>query len=375
MQEIKLQGSQEKRRWRWAEIQAKLFKVQMSGLSITQYQDAGASFINQLKDIIITFIAAKAVINGEMTLGMMLAVQYILGQLNSPLQQLVNFVRSAQDARISLERLSEIQDNPVEETGTKLEVDSVPSGDIQIQGLHFRYNRLGDWILEDINLQIPRGKVTAIVGVSGSGKTTLLKMLLGFYPPEKGEIKIGPISLPQIRGDTWRRHCGVVMQDGFIFSDTIANNISESEPDYFGRKDIHKLEHAVHVANLRGFIKQLPSGFNTMIGAKGNGISQGQRQRLLIARAVYKDPEFILFDEATNALDANNEKEIMEKLEAFFEGRTVLVVAHRLSTVKNADKIIVLDKGQIVEEGSHKKLVAQKGAYYTLVKNQLELGN
>ena len=375
MQEIKLQNSQEKRRWRWAEIQAKLFKVQIKGLSITQYQDAGASFINQLKDILITFIAARAVITGQITLGMMLAIQYILGQLNTPLQELVSFVRSAQDARISLERLGEIHQQKVEEAGNSQTISITPKGDIHIQGLHFRYNKLDDWILEDINLQLPRGKVTAIVGASGSGKTTLLKILLGFYPPEQGHIKLGTTSFAQLRPDAWRAQCGVVMQDGYIFSDTIANNISESEPGYFTTLDTNKLEHAVYVANLNDFIENLPLGFNTMIGAKGNGISQGQRQRLLIARAVYKNPEFLFFDEATNALDANNEKEIMEKLEHFFQGRTVVVVAHRLSTVKSADKIVVLDKGRIVEEGTHNKLVDQKGAYYTLVKNQLELGN
>ncbi|MCB9048444.1 MAG: peptidase domain-containing ABC transporter [Lewinellaceae bacterium] len=375
MQEIKLQNSQEKRRWRWADIQAKLFRVQISALSITQYQDAGASFISQLKDILITFIAAKAVISGQMTLGMMLAVQYILGQLNTPLQQLVGFVRSAQDARISLERLGEIHQQPAEDVAEPGQSNMVPGGDIKIEHLYFRYNKLNDWTLEDVNLCIPRGKVTAIVGVSGSGKTTLLKLLLGFYPPEKGQIKIGSVNLNQIQARVWRRHCGVVMQDGYIFSDTIANNIAESDGSYFGGRKIDQLQQAVHVANIDGFIEELPLGYNTMIGAKGNGVSQGQRQRLLIARAVYKDPEFLLFDEATNALDANNERVIMEKLERFFEGRTVVVVAHRLSTVRNADKILVLDKGRVVEEGCHQSLVGQKGVYYTLVKNQLELGN
>ncbi|WP_282779415.1 peptidase domain-containing ABC transporter [Phaeodactylibacter xiamenensis] len=375
MQEIKLQDSQAKRRWRWAEIQAKLFKVQIKSLAITQYQDGGATFISQLKDIVITFIAAKAVIDGQITLGMMLAIQYILGQLNAPLTQLVGFVRSAQDARISLERLGEIQNQSPEDAEDNEKSTLIPKGDLALNGVYFRYNRLHDWTLADINLTIPRGKVTAIVGVSGSGKTTLLKLLLGFYQPEKGNISIGSAHLERIRPSVWRRQCGVVMQDGYIFSDNIANNIAESEKGYFGSYDIGKLQHSVHVANIRDYIEQLPLGYNTIIGARGNGISQGQRQRLLIGRAVYKDPEFLFFDEATNALDANNERVIMEQLNQFFQGRTVVVVAHRLSTVRHADKIVVIDQGKIVEEGCHDSLVTKGGAYYTLVKNQLELGN
>lgn len=287
----------------------------------------------------------------------------------------MGFVRSAQDARISLERLGEIQQQQVEDAEDAGKTNFIPEGDIHIEHLHFRYNKLNNWILEDINLFIPRGKVTAVVGVSGSGKTTLLKLLLGFYPPEKGRVRIGPTRLQQVQAKVWRRQCGVVMQDGYIFSDTIANNIAESEPGYSGGKRADKLQRAVHIANIEDFIEQLPLGYNTMIGAKGNGVSQGQRQRLLIARAVYKDPEFLFFDEATNALDANNERAIMEKLERFFEGRTVVVVAHRLSTVRNADNIVVLDKGRVVEEGCHESLVSRRGAYFTLVKNQLELGN
>lgn len=373
MQEIKLQDSQEKRRWRWAEIQAKLFNVQVKSLAITQYQDGGASFINQLKDILITFIAAKAVIDGQMTLGMMLAVQYILGQLNGPLAQLVGFVRSAQDARISLERLGEIQQQPTEDAEDHSKSSLIPDGDIVLDSVHFRYNKLQDWTLEDISFTIPRSKTTAIVGMSGSGKTTLLKLLLGFYQPEKGKIRVGPADLQRIRGRAWRRECGAVMQDGYIFSDTIANNIAESEGAFFGASNSGKLQHAAHVSNIQDFVEGLPLGYNTMIGAKGNGISQGQRQRLLIARAVYKDPDFLFFDEATNALDANNERTIMDKLNEFFEGRTVMVVAHRLSTVRHADKILVLDQGRVVEEGTHESLVAERGAYFTLVQNQLEL--
>jgi len=370
MPEIKLQGSQQKRRWRWAEIQAKLFRVQISGLALSQYQDAGALSINQVKDIIITFIAAKAVIDGQMTLGMMLAVQYIIGQLNAPLQQLVGFIRSAQDASISLERLGEIHEQENEEPAEARLAERIPPGDIHIENLSFRYTPIAGWVLEDVNLVIPRGKITAIVGMSGSGKTTLVKLLLGFYKPERGKIKIGPADLQQIRPKRWREQCGVVLQDGYIFSDTIANNIAESDD----RVDYQQIRHAEHVANIEEFIHDLPLGNNTMIGARGNGVSQGQRQRLLIARAVYKDPEFLFFDEATNALDANNERVIMENLNRFFEGRTVIIVAHRLSTVKNADQIVVMDQGRIVEIGTHPELVDKRGDYYTLVKNQLELG-
>jgi ATP-binding cassette subfamily B protein len=371
MQEIKLQGSQFKRRWKWADIQAKLFRVRIKGLALTQYQDIGGMSINQLKDIIITFIAAKLVIEGAMTLGMMLAIQYIIGQLNGPLHQMVGFVREAQDARISLERLNEIHQIEDEENQDVQRLGIVPQGDIRLEKVHFRYNPLSDWVLEDINLTIPRRKVTAIVGLSGSGKTTLLKLLLGFYQPEKGKIKVGAISLPGIHKEAWRAKCGVVMQDGYIFSDTIANNIAESAD----RPNFARLLHSVDVANINDLLEKLPLGFQTMVGPKGNGLSQGQKQRLLIARAVYKNPDFIFLDEATNALDANNESVIMQKLNQFFSGRTVVIVAHRLSTVKHADQIVVIDKGKITETGTHQELVAQRGAYYTLVKNQLELGN
>lgn len=372
MQEIKLQGSQLKRRWKWAEIQARLFRVQISGLALGQYQEAGALFINQLKDILITVIAASAVINGELTLGMMLAIQYIIGQLNAPLQQLVTFVRSAQDAKISLERLGEIHREKDELSDHSITPErEALKGDLVIENLNFRYNVLYDWVLEDLSLTIPRGKVTAIVGASGSGKTSLLKLLLGFYHSEKGSIKVNSFNLKQLDLDFWRQQCGVVMQDGFIFSDTIANNIAECDD----RPNYEKINNAIHVANIENYISALPLGLQTMIGSRGNGLSQGQKQRMLIARAVYKDPQFLFFDEATNALDANNERLIVERLNSFFEGKTVVVVAHRLSTVKNADKIVVLDKGKIVEEGTHNELTQKRGIYYTLVKNQLELGN
>ncbi|WP_373549891.1 peptidase domain-containing ABC transporter [Haliscomenobacter sp.] len=371
MPEIKLQGSRQKRRDQWLDIQIKLLRAQMRSLNISQYQDLGGLGINQLKDIFITFLAAQAVMAGQMTLGMMLAVQYIVGQLNGPLQQLIGFLRSAQDTRISLERLNEIHEQENEDAHDDSKSPTIPTqGDIHLDGVRFRYNPLSEWVLDNLTLNIPRGKVTAIVGASGSGKTTLLKLLLGFYHPQKGSIRVGATLLNQIQSDAWRGHCGAVLQDGYLFSDTIANNISESARF----PDSAQLDQSVRIANIRPYIESLPLGFNTMIGARGNGVSQGQRQRLLIARAVYKDPAFLFFDEATNALDANNEKEIIEQLDNFFQGRTVIVVAHRLSTVRHADQIVVLDQGKIVELGTHEELTEKRGAYYTLVKNQLELG-
>ena len=369
MQEIKLQGSDKKRRWQWAHIQAKLFRVSTRSLAIAQYQDAGGNFINQVKNILISFIAARAVIHGDMTLGMMMAAQYIVGQLNAPLQLMIGFIRSWQDARISLERLDEIYRMEEEEKEQALG-HIPPDGDIVLENLSFRYNALDEEVLKEINLVIPRGKVTAIVGSSGSGKTTLVKLLLGFYRPLKGHITIGGFHLDAVQKRLWRKQCGAVMQDGFIFSDSIANNIAESSEHV----DIEKLFRAVKIANIREFIESLPLGYNTVIGAKGNGISQGQRQRILIARAVYKDPEFIFLDEATNALDATNERTILNHLDAFFAGKTVVVVAHRLSTVRHADQIAVLEKGKLVELGSHAELVDKRGIYFHLVKNQLELG-
>jgi len=371
MPEIKLQGSQLKRRWKWAGIQAKLFRTQMASLKITQYQDAGALSINRLKDIIITFFAAKLVLDGEMTLGMMLAIQYIIGQLNAPLQQLIGFIRSAQDAKISMERLSEIHGASNEESVVETKLAEIPDGDIVLSDLSFSYNPLSNDVLKNINLTIPRGKTTAIVGTSGSGKTTLIKLLLGFYSPSKGSIKIGNDDLNNIYQKVWRKDCGVVLQEGYIFSDTIANNIAESDDT----TNIPRVIASAVTANIMDFIHGLPLGFNTMIGAKGNGLSQGQEQRMIIARAVYKDPDFLFFDEATNSLDANNERIIMDNLKKFTKGKTTLVVAHRLSTVKKADQIIVLENGKIVEMGKHKKLVKKKGKYYELVKNQLELGS
>jgi ATP-binding cassette subfamily B protein len=372
MQEIKLQNSGRKRRWLWSDIQVRLFNANLRALKLEQTQETGAQLITQLKDILITFFTAKLVIEGHLSLGMLLAVQFIIGQLNLPLQRMITFIRAAQDARISLERLQEIQDMEQEPEPQPHSLARLPEDKtIHIKNLSFKYNQLADYVLRDINLSIPEGKVTAIVGTSGSGKTTLVKILLGFYEPAEGSVIVGKVPLRQINPHLWRQSCGAVMQDGFIFSDTIANNIAESDNEV----KQEQLRKAAKIANLDGFIDELPLGYNTKVGPKGNGISQGQRQRLLIARAIYKEPAYLFFDEATNALDAKNEKEIVERLDAYFKGRTVLVVAHRLSTVKQADQIIVLEQGHIIERGTHQELIAKAGAYYQLVKNQLELGS
>lgn len=373
MQEIKLNSAEQLKRWEWENIQAQLFKLGFRGLSLSQLQQAGVFFINEGKNILITFFVAKAVLDGQLTLGAMIAIQYIIGQLNSPVEQLIGFVQSAQDAKISLERLNEIHELEDEEPEDKALQTHLPDNkSIQISNLCFTYPGAGNEpVLKDVNLVIPEGKVTAIVGMSGSGKTTMLKLLLRFYDNYQGEIKAGESALKYISPRFWRRQCGSVMQDGYIFSDSIAKNIAVSDevPDYT------RLVHACKVANILAFVESLPLGFNTKIGAEGNGISAGQKQRILIARAVYKNPEYIFFDEATNALDANNEKAIMENLTEFFKGKTVVVVAHRLSTVKNADKIIVLSDGSITEQGTHEELTQKRGEYYQLVKNQLELGS
>lgn len=373
MQEIKLNNCERQKRWEWEGIQTRLFRVEMKGLSLQQYQQAGGVFINEIKNVVIIFLAASAVIEGSMTLGMMLAVQFIIGQLNSPLQQMIRFFHMAQDAKISLERLGEIHNKDEEEDLKKPKITILPEkAELNVQQVYFQYEGPhSPYVLNDVTLQCPEKKVTAIVGASGSGKTTLIKLLLGFYKPVEGHVKIGDIHLSNFSNRVWRSKCGVVMQDGFIFSDTIANNIAVSDETI----DREKLLHAVKAANIQDDIESLPLGYNTKIGKEGIGMSQGQQQRILIARAVYKNPEYIFFDEATNALDANNEKVIMNNLQNFFQGRTVVIVAHRLSTVKNADQIVVLDKGKIIEKGTHTELTEKKGAYYHLVKNQLELGN
>jgi len=376
MQEIKLNNCEKQKRWEWEKIQARLFRVNIKELTLNQYQQAGGAFFNQAKNILITFIAAESVVTGKMTLGMMMAVQYIIGQLNAPIEQMIGFIRSAQDAKISLERLGEIHlkedEEPRTDEGNPL-IERLPvNKEINISNLSFQYEGpRSPFVLKDLNLTIPENKITAIVGTSGSGKTTLVKLLLGFYKLVKGEIRIGDFSFGNISPAFWRSNVGAVMQDGFIFSDTIANNIAISDETV----NSEKLLHAVKVANIQEYIESLPLGFNTKIGQEGAGLSQGEKQRIVIARAIYKSPQFIFFDEATNALDTNNEKIIMENLNEFFKGRTVIVVAHRLSTVKNADQIVVLEKGRIVEKGTHRELTQKKGKYYELVKNQLELGS
>jgi len=371
MQEIKLHNAEKKKRWSWEYLQAQLFKISIKELELEQYQSVGSDFINELKNILITIWAAKLVIDGNITLGAMLAITYIVGQLNSPISQMIKFIRDFQDAKISLERLSEIHNQEDEGQQDREKIIDIPKDlNLDISKLTFRYIGSNLPVLENLNLSIPSNKITAIVGTSGSGKTTLMKLLLKFYEPNSGQIKLGNYDLQNISQQAWREECGVVMQEGYIFNDTIAENIAVGE-DYI---DKVKLAHAVDVSNIKEFVENLPLSYNTKIGMEGVGLSTGQKQRILIARAVYKDPSYLFFDEATSALDANNEKTIMRKLNAFFKDKTVIVVAHRLSTVRNADQIVVLDQGKIVEIGNHDSLVELKGNYYNLVKNQLDLG-
>jgi len=373
MQEIKLQNAEKQMRWGWERIQVRLFKVSLKGLALSQYQQTGTVFINETKNILISFLAAYSVIQGQMTLGMMLAVQYIIGQLNAPINQFIGFMQSLQDAKISLERLGEIHNQEDEENLEDDKVAILPvDKSIRLKNIKFQYDKPhGAMVLDEVSLSIPGNKITAIVGTSGSGKTTLVKLLLGFYELNSGEILVGENKLQNFSQSWWRGQIGAVMQDGFIFNDTIAKNIAVGQENI----DKEKLLEAVKTANIQEFIESLPLGYNTKIGGEGHGLSQGQKQRILIARAVYKNPHYLFFDEATNALDANNEMVIMNNLNQFFKGRTVVVVAHRLSTVKNADQIVVIEKGKIVETGNHQDLTKLRGSYYELVKNQLELGN
>jgi ATP-binding cassette subfamily B protein len=373
MQEIKLTQSELSKRWDWEKHQASLFGLKVKGLGLIQNQSAGATLISEVMNILITIVSAAAVIKGDMTLGMMLAVQFIIGQMNVPVNQIIGFFRVSQDAKMSLDRLAEVHNMEDEESDSENKVQRLPDNKIiQISDLSFQYEGpRSPYALKNTNLQIEENKVTAIVGVSGSGKTTLLKMLLGFYQPVSGKISIGGTELSNISLKLWREKVGAVMQDGFLFPDTIAGNIAPG----IELIDENRLVQAAETANIRGFIESLPLGYNTKIGANGHGLSEGQKQRLLIARVIYKNPEIVIFDEATNSLDANTEKAIVENLSGFFQGKTVIVVAHRLSTVRNADKIVVLDGGQIIETGNHGSLIEKRGAYYNLVKNQLELGN
>ncbi len=373
MQEIKLQDCEQRRRWEWEDTQADLFGVQMKSLKLQQTQEAGSILINEMKNIVITVVAAAAVIHGQMTLGMMLAVQYIIGQLNSPVEQLMGFFYSLQDVRISLERINEIHRAEDEngKRGLHTALDDSSKG-IDIDGIMFKYDPHAlTKTLDDVTIHIPKGKVTAIVGASGSGKTTLVKLMLGYYPVLEGQISIGGTDISTLNKKWWRRQCGVVMQDGVIFSESIARNIAVDD----GEIDEQRLLKASQIACIHEYVMSLPLKYNTKIGRDGVGLSQGQKQRILIARAVYKNPDYIFLDEATNSLDANNERAIVENLDRFYKGKTVVVVAHRLSTVKNADQIVVIDHGRVVEIGDHEELIERRGAYYNLVRNQLELGN
>ena len=361
MQEIKLNNSETKKRWSWEQLQARLFKLSIKTLSLEQFQSVGSGFINELKNILITILSAKLVIDGNITLGMMLAISYIIGQLNSPVILIMNFIKEAQDAKISMERVSEIHLKENEEENDEHKITSIDNdSSFKISKISFRYHGSQKLVLKNLSLNIPSKKITAIVGSSGSGKSTLLKLLLKFYNPTTGKIKIGKHDLKNVSQRLWRNECSAVMQEGYIFYDTIANNIAMGESEI----DKTKLEYAVEVANAREFIEEFPLSYNTKIGTEGIGLSTGQKQRILIARAVYKNPNYLFFDEATSSLDADNEKSIMEKLKTFFINKTVIIVAHRLSTVKNADQIVVLGNGKIIEQGTHQTLVDLKGILF-----------
>jgi len=373
MQDIKLLGCEKQKRWEWENIQAALFRISIKSLNLGQWQQVGAVLINEVKNILITVLSAVAVLNGHITLGVMLSIQYIIGQMQGPIEQFVSFMQQEQDAQMSLERLGEIHGQADEEQSDQNDVVELDSNSsLAFRNVSFTYgSEKSRRVIQDLSLEIPFGKTTAIVGLSGSGKTTMIKLMLGFYPPTEGEVMLGNHSLKHISFREWRKHCGVVMQEGYIFNDTIANNIAEGQDEV----DKERLLYSVKMANIQEYIEGLPLRYNTKIGNDGQGLSQGQKQRILIARAIYRDPEYIFFDEATNALDTNNERVIQENMKQFFTGKTVVIVAHRLSTVKDADQIVVLKQGQIVEKGTHAELVAMQGDYYNLVRNQLDLSN
>lgn len=377
--EMKLNQFEEFKRNKWNEIQQRLFRINIRILKLDQIQLLGFEFINQIKNIMVTFLASSFVVYGNMTLGALLSVSYIIGQMNTPVSQLITFFRSLQDAKLSLTRLNEVQNHQEEEQdnhvsllgGMYMDKNSVEKG-IHLKNVSFQYEGpKSPLVLKDLNIFIPEGKVTAIVGASGSGKTTLMKILLKFYAPVQGEIIFNYLNIKDISPKDLRKNCGVVMQDGFIFSDTIERNIATSDENI----NYEKLEKSLLISNIKSFVERLPLNLNTKIGSSGSGISGGQKQRILIARAVYKDPHYIFFDEATSALDSENEKIIHDNLQDFFKGKTVIIIAHRLSTVKNADQIIVLKNGEVVEQGNHQQLVRNKATYFKLVKNQLELGS
>lgn len=372
MQDIKLSNTEKQKRWNWERIQIKLFNISIKGLAIEQYQQVGTLFFTQTTSLLILFMAAKLVVSGSISIGMMMAISYIVGQLGGPISQVIGFIQTTQDAKISLERLNEIQNKEDEDVNTVNQLKYLPEDkELKLNNIKFTYDGSNrNYIINDVNLIIPGNKVTAIVGASGSGKTTLIKIMLGFYAPNSGNVMMGDTDIQEINSHILRQNIGAVLQDSFIFSDTIVKNITMEEDNI----NKEQLLRAVEIANIREFIESLPLKYNTKIGMEGNGLSQGQRQRILIARAVYKNPSFLFLDEATNALDANNEKVIIDNLNEFYRGRTVVIVAHRLSTVQNADNIIVLEKGKVLEMGRHEELVRNKSAYYSLVKNQLELG-
>ncbi len=373
MQDIKLLGCEKQKRWEWENIQASLFRISIRSLNLGQIQQVGATLINEVKNITITILSAIAVLDGHITLGVMLSIQYIIGQMQGPVEQFVSFMQQGQDARMSLERLGEIHGQADEEQSDRNDVSELEPGlPITFRNVSFTYgSEKSKQVIQNLSLDIPSGKTTAIVGLSGSGKTTMIKLMLGFYPPTKGDVLLGNHSLKHISYREWRKHCGIVMQEGYIFNDTIANNIAQGVEEV----DKERLLYSVRMANIQEFIEGLPLRYNTKIGNTGQGLSQGQKQRLLIARAIYRNPGYIFFDEATNALDTNNEHIIQENLNRFFSGKTVVIVAHRLSTVKNADQIVVLKQGEIIEKGTHAELLQLQGDYYNLVRNQLELSN